>query len=204
MKASICICISGFKQTRGRHNGILELREELIAAGHNSGIESRVWYLPWTSNWSDVAGDLSIICAQHGLTPNVLIAGYSYGGWGAIRLCNSLWERGIKVQALILSDPVARPWYMSSIPIVCLPSITSMLGREYSFSMRIPGNVRELYEYYQTTNRPQGHRLIISNGTDYVHSVKLNKRHDQMDDAKEFHGCVLKCASGMSKLHQGT
>lgn len=199
MKATIIVCISGWTQSRGKYHGILQLREKLIAEGHAHGVANRVWYLPWTTNWSGVANDLSIICNQHGMKPMVLVAGYSYGGWAALRFAYKLWEHGIGVQNMILCDPVARPWYWPR-PI---PSLTSLLGRERSFAMRVPNNVVNLYEYYQLENRPQGHKLITGNGTFFEHSVKLQVPHDRMDDAPEFQGCVMKYANEMRECCEG-
>ncbi len=195
MRAFFYICISGFTQTRGTFHGILKLREELLVAGHSSGTCSRVWYLPWTSDWGQVASDLSIVCNRYGFKPLVLIAGYSYGGWGAIQLAIALMKVGIDVQDMILSDAVARPWYWPRP----LPALTSMLGRSWSFPMQIPPNVIRLHEYYQQEDRPQGHRLLFGEETALQTSVKLWKigGHQEMDDVLEFHECVLKQAKLM-------
>lgn len=199
MKAAICICISGFTQTRGSFHGILKLREELRSDGHSFGVANRVEYMPWTANWKNYAADLSSVCNYHGLRPEVLIAGYSYGGWGAIQLAKRLEKLGINVQIMILSDVIARPWFWPRP----LPAVTSLLGRKYSFSLRVPDNVINLAEYYQLKNRPQGHRTIIGNVTRRVHTIELHHTHMRMDDAPEFHGCVRKYARVLRDLCEG-
>lgn len=185
------ICVSGFTQTRGTFNGILKIREKLISEGFSNGIHQRVWYLPWTSKWMQIAADLSTVCSFHGVKPIVLISGYSYGGWGAIQLAGALDSKGINVHTMILSDPVARPNWLPRY----IPAASSLLGRKYSRKLHIPPNVERLYSFFQVKNRPQGHQLVISNGTDVNTPIELsNKTHDRMDDAVEFHGRVVHSA----------
>lgn len=187
MKAAIHICVSGFSQNCGYYHGILKLRESLLTAGHSEGVASRVWYLPWTSNFRRVANELGIICNQHGIRPQVMIAGYSYGGWGAIQLAKELSRSGIFVRSMVLSDPVARPWFWPRP----LPAVSSMLGRRFSFALRVPSNVLQLFSFYQIDNRPQGHKLIVRPPTLQHKPVRLDLPHTEMDDAEAFHACVL-------------
>lgn len=190
--ATFSIVVSGFTQDRGYVHGMLELREKLIIAGHSSGSKERVWYLPWTVNYGRVASDLVHICSKYGYIPKVNVCGYSYGGWGAIKMCKALEYHGIHVKYLILSDPVARPWYWPRP----LPALTSLLSREYSFKLTVPSNVHELFSFYQEENRPQGHQLVCVQTKQHC-PVKLQYTHQRMDDALEFHGQVLKCAKNL-------
>jgi len=199
-KVAFYICVSGFTQTRGTFHGILKLREELISNGYSEGIKQRVWYLPWTSNWKSIAEDLVTVCAHHGVKSVVLISGYSYGGWGAIKLAEALDSKGVEVQSMVLSDPVSRPgWWPRP-----LPAFSSLLGRKYSHNLIIPPNVKNVFSFYQTNNRPQGHRLVTSNGTTAKIPVQLNKTHDRMDDAREFHGQVKKEARVIRDIIEGS
>lgn len=182
------ICVSGFTQNRGYYHGILALREKLIADGHNAGLHRRVWYAPWTADWDRMAAELTIVANQHGLQPVVNISGYSYGGYGALKLAKALEPKGVRVRSVTLCDPVGRRWWWPRP----LPAATSMLSRDFAFVLKVPANVQKLNEFYQTENRPQGHQLgCYRNATEQGVFMKLGYRHQRMDDAPEFHQCVL-------------
>ena len=187
MRSSFIVCVSGYTQTRGYFHGILNLREALIKKGYSHGPAHRVEYLTWQTNYHRVASDLSIICGRHGLVPHIVLAGYSYGGWGAIQLASELEHKGIDVDAMILSDAVGRPWFWPRP----LPAVSSLLGRSYASKLHIPHNVKKLVSFYQKENRPQGHQLICKNGTKVTAPVQLFRPHALMDDAKEFHSSVM-------------
>ena len=187
------ICISGFTQHRGYMHGILRLREELISAGHAAGPLRRVWYLNWKANWKQVAADLVSVAVMRGVRPVVTVAGYSYGGFGALQLCGALQSHGIEVQVLTLSDPVGRRWWWPRP----LPAITSMLSRDMAFTLPVPANVKLLNVYYQRRNRPQGHRLRLEGETLRGVYKELELTHARMDDAPEFHQCVMSAANAV-------
>jgi hypothetical protein len=193
------ICVSGFTQDRGYYHGILRLREALVDAGHADGKTGRVWYETWTANWGMVAADLSQVCITHGYIPVVTVSGYSYGGYGAINVCKELALRGIDVQVLNLCDPVGRRWWWPRP----LPAITSMLSRDMAFTLPIPGNVLIVNEFFQKTNRPQGHRIKLTDGTKRGVYVQLDRTHQRMDDAPEFHECVLREAARVKEAFKG-
>lgn len=197
--ALFCILVSGYTQSRGTYHGILRLREELVAAGFNDGTTKRVWYVTWKTNWKRLARDLATVCTVHGLKPKVLVAGYSYGGWGALRLAKALEPLGVDVDVMVLSDPVGRPWWWPRP----LPAITSLLSRYWAWKLRVAPNVHLLHSYYQQTNRPQGHLLKATNGTKMTPPVKLPKPHERMDDAAEFHGQVSVEAWRLRKETEG-
>lgn len=186
----IHICVSGFTQDRGYYHGILKLREELIAAGHASGPHRRVWYETWTANWEQLAADLSQVCIQHGFIPVVTVSGYSYGGFGATRLCFALEKRGIEVRVLTLCDPVGRRWWWPRP----MPALTSLLSRDLAFTLPIAANVKLVNEFWQQENRPQGHRLHLIGETKRGVYQQLPYKHARMDDAVEFHDCVMQHA----------
>jgi pimeloyl-ACP methyl ester carboxylesterase len=194
-KALFVILVSGFTQNRGYFHGILKLREALIADGHSDGAARRVWYMTWKTNWNRVANELGILAAQHGFTPHVVLAGYSYGGWGALQLARQLGDSGIDVDSLILCDPVGRPaWWPRP-----LPAATSMLGRNWAPKLTVPANVHVCHSYYQQENRPQGHQLKPENGNELTNPIKLKVTHQRMDDAKEFYGRVRQEAARVSE-----
>ena len=196
--ATFVICISGFTQHRGYAHGILKLREKLISAGHSEGLNHRVWYMPWYTDFEHVVDDILFSTTNIGKIPKVLIAGYSYGGWGSLQLARILERHGIDVDTMILSDPVGRPLsFLRSVPILNrLPAPLSLLGRDWAPSLKVPASVKEVYEFHQQEkwHRPQGHRLIPTNGTLMHPPVTVSKRHQQMDDLPGFHQQVLMSA----------
>lgn len=193
--ALFVICVSGFTQHAGYFHGILKLREQLLDAGFANGSHQRVIYLTWKADFHRVAQELSIVCNHQGFKPAVVLAGYSYGGWGAIQLASQLERVGIDVFSLVLSDPVGRQWWWPRP----LPAITSMLGRNNAFKLDVPANVHRCVSFYQTVNRPQGHQLRPANGTKMVEPVQLAVTHQRMDDAEQFHQAVLAEANSASE-----
>jgi len=190
------ILVSGFTQQLGRVNGILRLRETLVEDGFNCGPRWRTYYLEWRADFGQVASDVANCAVIHRVRPRVNLCGYSYGGWGALRLAEELEARGIEVPVLTLVDPVARaPWVPRPIPT---PS--SMLPRYWSRLLLVPANVGMVHEFYQRTNRPQGHRLVLSPSTQIGSSTELDLRHDQMDDAAVVHECVIDAAHWLKAI----
>lgn len=190
------ILVSGFTQRLGRVNGLLRLRETLVEEGFNCGPRWRTYYLGWRSDFAQVASDVANCALIHGVRPRINLCGYSYGGWGALKLAAELEDRGIEVPVLTLVDPVARaPWVPRPIPT---PS--SMLSRFWSRRLRVPANVGMVHEFYQRVNRPQGHRLVLEPVTRIGSSTELDLRHDQMDDAAPVHHCVIEAARGLKTI----
>ena len=190
------ILVSGFTQRLGRMSGILRLRETLVELGFNADQRWRTYYLDWRADFEQIASDIAICSVIHGVRPLVNLAGYSYGGWGALRLAAELEARGISVPVLTLIDPVARaPWVPRP-----LPTPSSMLPRNWSRRLHVPGNVGLVHEFFQTTNRPQGHRLVLEPQTQRGSVTRLDLRHDQMDDAPPVHHCVCEAAAGLKKI----
>jgi len=182
-------CISGFTQNRGYCHGILRLREELILAGHYNDTKARVAYWTWDMDFELVASELQIVCTRAGVKPIVGVYGYSYGGWGSLKFARALNKRGIEVRAMVLADPVGRPWFWPAP----LPAATSMLSRDYAFALEVPANVEKCIGFYQKSNRPQGHRLVaeLSAVTEIIETELTGHTHVQMDDAQDFHDAVL-------------
>lgn len=194
------ILISGFTQHEGRMQGIFALREKLINAGHSQGPRFRVRSFPWNASLGQIAEEVQIVSTYYGHKPVVNLAGYSYGGWAAIRFAGELETRGIDVDILTLCDPVARPnWWPRP-----LPAASSMLGRNWSRVLRIPNNVLCMNEFRQTENRPCGHRLEIPAATQLKLSQQLMRRHEDMDDAPEFHQAVIEAAGVLRGLIDAT
>lgn len=190
------ILVSGFTQRSGRVSGMLRLCESLVEEGFACGQRWRTDLVDWRSDFVDVADRVALRSVIHGVRPRINLCGYSYGGWGALRLAAELEIRGIEVPVLTLVDPVARaPWIPRPIPT---PS--SMLSRFRSRILHVPANVGIVHEFYQRTNRPQGHRLRLEPVTQIGSSTELDLRHDQMDDAAPVHHCVLEAARGLKTI----
>jgi len=195
--ASYIILVSGFTQHRGHFHGILKLREDLLAAQKQNGENHRVWYYTWNEDMRRVASELNSVATYHGHKPRVMLVGYSYGGWGSLRLAKALDRRGIPVEHHVLSDPVGRPIYWPTP----LPAPSSLLGRRFAWPLMVPGNVRDCWHYHQIENRPQGHRLkaVDPTRTTIHRSKRLHISHNQMDDSKVFHKKVLSLAPELTR-----
>lgn len=190
---NIHICISGFTQHEGRMSGLMKLSEKMIASGFSIGRHSRVWLFRWDANWSRVAEHVSILSEKYEVAPLIGVYAYSWGaGWGAMQLSKQLLRRGQQVRAMVLSDPVYRhPWFpfhwfsmlSRDIPILRAPIIY------------VPKNVHEVWHFNQTLNRPQGHRLISTNGTEIHYEGDLGCIHQKMDEHYRFHDKALDVAT---------
>lgn len=195
---AIHFAISGFRQNAESWHGIAELVERLRQDGHALEACSRVVYQPWCADWSAIANHAWLLGDFYGVRPTVAIYGYSWGGGhGAMELARELGRRGIEVRAMVLADPVYRPrsalaWLYSwralcnlAWPIVGEPLI------------RVPGNVREVWSFHQTQDRPSGHKMISDsrvNGPTIYPRELLRTTHAYIDNAPEFHAKALEIA----------
>lgn len=190
-------CISGFTQTERRCHGVLKLSEYLHELGFNNHV-SRVQLRPWNSDWSSVAENTWLLEQHHRARVVVNIYCYSWGGgWGAVRLARELKKRGIVVHFIVACDAVYRH------PLL-LMRWTSLLGRNYPWSprIRIPSNVTHVKPYHQKQNRPQGHQIV--GDADFSgciwDSVELDRTHQFMDDAPEWHGACVGAARELKRV----
>ncbi|MEW4451286.1 hypothetical protein AB1L30_01245 [Bremerella sp. JC817] len=193
--------ISGFTQSVGKWNGILDLTEKLREQ-FCDGVRSRIHYYPWNANFAEVAEYYWALGDKYGVRPILGIYAYSWGaGRGAMTLARQLNRRGLVVRVMVLADPVYHhpfaPW--RAFRTWCLPIVGEPV-------IRVPDNVREVYSFHQVQNRPGGHKLISAGraGGAFIHPrVLLRYDHQYMDNAPEFHNLVLEEARKLCKFAGG-
>ncbi len=172
------IPISGFTQGRSAKNGITHLWQKIRRYDGGSTV-----VLPpqeWNRRWKETARwiwDMS----PDGVCPEVYVFAYSWGcGWGFTELARYLESYSCDITAAVLSDPVYRsrwkPW-------------RSLLPHKYCPSIKIPGNVREVYWLRQEKNIPQGASLKAADPErTKIHEPRIaHYPHQAMDDIKYFH-----------------
>jgi hypothetical protein len=106
----------------------------------------------------------------------------------AVLLARELAGCGINVRALVLSDPVYRHGYRLGQWRAMVPWSR----------IKVPTNVAEVWWFRQKNPRfgfrsgswwhPSGHELLVETEETIVHGPWiLEREHDSMDDAEEFH-----------------
>lgn len=171
------IVIGGFRQTKGKPTGMVQLWRRLHARHAQPGVS--VELRCWNENWPDLAE--LIWRVQPDDQPVVVkIYAYSWGaGWGAMQLARQLAKRGIPIAWMVLSDPVYRsPW----LSLRWLSLVT--WG-----AIRVPVNVRVVHWFRQRTSRPAGHALVPvrKERTIITPPVWSEVSHLYMDDLRPFH-----------------
>lgn len=181
------ICISGFTQSKARPNGIEALWLKLL---HYERHGIRVSYMPWNSDWSGFAEH--VFRTAHGtlLHLDVRCFCYSWGcGHGFLSLAREFRKRGMQIRFAVLSDPVYfyrwAIWRSMWSPLLGKPKLV------------IPPNVKRVWHYRQERNLPAGHGLVAKDRaeTSLVDCGVLDRTHQYMDDAPEFHATSLEVAA---------
>ena len=191
-------CISGFRQTPGDYNGTVELREKLIRSGHSMGVESRVEYYTWNTNWNDIAEHYSDLRRIYQTWPTICLYAYSWGaGWGAVRLARELYKRGLSVHSMALCDPIYRH------PSKFL-SWVSMLVESRWFprpAIRIPANVQYVFGVHQTISTPMGFLVQPENElkTQVLPSIHLEVAHVHIHKHQDWHSLCIEAANRVFK-----
>ena len=139
--------------------------------------------LPWNANWENV-GNFLLRNVDKDSGYKILIAGYSWGGgWGATNLCKQLKLRGLDVWHLVMCDAVYRSkWYsMSWRSLTRNPKI------------KISDNVKEVSWFFQTLNKPAGHKLVATDSKKTIinNPVQLDVGHTYMDEQPEYQDKVV-------------
>lgn len=172
---------SGFMQHAGRFNGVLriwgEAYEQNASPHHVLSLDE--WHV-------DIDHKAEAIWR---LQPErVLIAGYSWGGWTAVRLAAELEVRQVKTDVLLLSDAVYRPNLKIAYP----------LSLYKGWKIEIPVSVSVLRAWRQSYNRPAGHELVVPDGIDFRETMLERIKHAKMDDISEFRDSCLFHAANAS------
>ena len=173
------IVIPGFMQSRGTPNGMVALWRKLHHA--YAGPDTVVSLHLWNSNWRDVAEWIWRLRPNKGQL-DIVIAGYSWGGYSAVLLARQLKKRGIQVRSMILSDPVYRHWYW--------------LGQWRAFwpqsRIRLPSKVGCVAVFRQETNLPSGHFFTDETNKIPVTTFLIDGVvHQFMDDLPQFHNLTM-------------
>jgi pimeloyl-ACP methyl ester carboxylesterase len=171
------VLFGGYRQRHTRPNGVLALYKKLNDF-RAPGVEMRL--CSWDESTSRLASHMALLGAR-----DVLVAGFSYGGWTAVRLCRRLQSHGIHVNRLLLCDPVYRfpcLWPLNALHSL-LPS-NLVLKRP----LRVPDNVDAVYVWMQNT-KPPFPSPVIANKRHI--SIVPRTPHTAMDDLQSWHDAVL-------------
>lgn len=193
IETQLHICISGFRQNEGEMHGIFRLSQDLIDKGFSCNGHSRVLLYEWNDNWVNAANHIWAIQKLRRNPVHVNIYAYSWGaGYGARTLAKQLQGRGVRINCMVLCDPVYRSRWLTARWYAMIPSSWWVAPR-----IKMPDNVEEIYWFRQTYSLPQGHRVVASEDTIMHLPVTLPFFHVHMDDAPEFHA---KCLEEAEKL----
>lgn len=165
------IVIQGFGQKQSFLNGMSmlwrRLQDEHSSPGRVVSIRT------WNVDWEEMA-----LTIQRMADPDVDVRIYAYswgGGWGFRSLAYYLWQNGVPISNVVLSDPVYRhplmPW-RALFPFM---------------SIKVPPNVRWINYFLQCRTYPMGHHLkLMGDSTHLAGPVYLTYPHVGMDNATEF------------------
>ena len=171
--------IPGFLQNRGGDNGMVSLWKSLHMLYSNYA--TRVELAHWSSDWRAHAECINRMSDDR--EAEIVIAGYSWGGYSSTLLARELAKHGRKVQQMVLCDAVYRHKYTLGNWRAMWP---------YS-KIEIPANVREVTWFRQKRNYPRGHKLVPESDTTIIHNpTELKYKHGKMDDSYLFHKEVFK------------
>ena len=188
---TVHILIEGFAQKNQKQTGVDILWEKII-----NQIDPTVHKpYPWYSNWALLAKEIKKTYVPKvwvkRWTPDVYIKiyAYSWGGASAVRLATEFQKLGIKVQNMVLSDPI----YRSQIPV--LGWFRSLLNKVWAPVIKIPANVETVTHCFQREGKPQGHKLVaVSLKTFIAKGVQVKLPHTLMDSSGTFHNLTLNAA----------
>lgn len=181
------ILIAGFTQREGQATPIEKLHRKTSKT--LSGPDSVVVLRSWRDSTYDLAQRISNW--RNGEPPKIVVIGYSYGGYSAVRLCRELQHLHLPVDRLYLIDPVAR-WLSK------FPSIFSMFN---ILPITVPANVRNTKVWRQTSNYPRGARVrqeassgdptdMVNCGGQIEQTVFPYVPHENMDDLSQIKDAV--------------
>jgi len=173
--------ISGFTQSLERMSGIETLWLKLRQFSQPD--ISVLSPLQWKSDWRNLAEFMWRTSSPDDI--RVRVYAYSWGcGHGFVRLAKELRKRGIPIDNAVLSDPVYHSWVRPWRAVIFSPAI------------KIPDNVRRVDWFFQRQNRPQATTLMAQNPekTIIAKPRELQRTHEYMDDAVEFHEAALSVA----------
>lgn len=183
-----CI-ISGFREKVRHWHGsamLVEAINETVTNG--SLVNTRVLLYEWNEDWQSISDRLWWLGQHHDSEIRVNLYGYSWGaGWGAVRLANELGTNGVRVNHMVLCDPVYRHTYragnwraFSNHPWLKWTGMGNM-------KIKIPPMVENVSWLRQNVDYPRAHDLIATSPTTVIADpVDLHVEHTKMDDHPEY------------------
>lgn len=208
MKIYIILC-TGFCQYPGRENGFDKIRRALEEY-RSSDVDVRVltWDADHVSIVSQIMRDLDHAPAAF------VVAGYSYGGFLATKVCEEIGSYVLddgtqyNVDDLILVDAVARPWVRLPMPIRKL--IAPALRYLFTFTSIIPWNtinvpscVGHVDVFRQRETLPKGHAVVATDATVREPTVWLETPHVEVDDNLQVKNTIIDRAREVISLWNG-
>lgn len=201
--------IPGYMQNRAVTNlGLPLLAHEFYERYDQTGL-ARVEFDEWYSDWDAQAEwvrRLSFGC----VAPKLLVIAYSWGvGFGALRFCRALRDRGLEVEHLITSDGV---WHLGG-PL-CHKFKLSQVMAFYPFfpcfdkalrrmKLHVPDNVKGIDWYIQNNarccERLRGHEMVWQDSGETCpnrHPVRY-RIHNAMDECPEFWARCIEVADAL-------
>ena len=183
------IVISGFLQTEGKQNGMIRLWGNLYCK--YACEDTLVLMKTWNDNMDSLAEFIWRMAEDEAI---IKVCGYSWGGAAAMKLAKALKKRGLKIQAMVLSDAVYRHSYW-------LGNWRAFLR---CFKIVVPSNVRAVWWFRQKSRfgKLSGHDIVADQSgvgfdmTTILSPVWCNRSHQYMDDILKFHNKVHQVARG--------
>jgi len=185
------VCISGFKQSMAKPNGIEKV---WLSLRKHESPECRVSYKEWDTPWSDFAEHILRTGPSNPDKMRVCVFAYSWGcGYGSLELFKELKHRGFGVDSAVFADPVYHRWY-APWRALWSPIVEPQV--------EVPDNVGEVWYYRQSENKPAGHRVVPEKGNrvTVVHNPTfLSRTHEFMDEDPAFSDKCMEVASAATE-----
>ena len=175
--SEVHVIFSGFKQKTATINGTVRVEDRILKIVQNRP-NVRVILLPQNADVVDVAERIAKTQDDSGRETIVNVYGYSWGGQTAADFARELQRRSIKVQWMVLTDPVLRASrFLFFFWLFQWRAFVSWLP------IRIPRNVKHVVWFRQRNNYPRGHDLVADDPieTDRAEAVILEADHCWMD-----------------------
>ncbi len=176
--SEVHVIFSGFQQKTATINGTVRVEDRILKIVQNRP-NVRVILLPQNADVVDVAERIAKTQDDSGRETIVNVYGYSWGGQTAADFARELQRRSIKVQWMVLTDPVLRvSRFLFFFWLFQWRAFVSWLP------IRIPKNVKNVRCFRQRMNYPRGHDLVADDpdATDIPEAVILEADHCWMDD----------------------
>ncbi len=163
-------CFNGYAQGERWRTGVGRIHRDILAKC--SAPDTYLQLCSWRDDVSQMADN---IMEWGGGLPEVVLIGYSYGGWTAVLLCRELKRRGFAVDHLVLIDAVWR-WQQR------LASISSLFD---GHQIAVPDNVKRVTSWRQKVSKPMGHPIVGDEKRITIDRRTLNVAHLYADDVPE-------------------